>query len=51
MPPLWVFCLSAYFTYDASCAMLNNDWTPLTVGIVSWCHCYSGCWITSLSFG
>jgi len=25
------FCLPPYFTHDASCIMLNIDWTPLFV--------------------
>jgi len=28
-PPLWVFLSSPYFTHDASCIMLNIDWTSL----------------------
>ena len=28
-PPVWVFCLPPYFAHDASCVMLNIDWTPL----------------------
>ena len=27
--PFWVFCLPPYFAHDASCVMLNIDWTPL----------------------
>ena len=29
IPPLWVFCLPSYSAHDASCVILNTDWTPL----------------------
>ena len=29
IPPFWVFCIPPYFAHDASCVMLNIDWTPL----------------------
>ena len=29
--PFWVFAPPPYFTHDASCIMLNIDWTPLLV--------------------
>ena len=31
--PPWVFCLPPYITHDASCIMLNIDWTPLVATV------------------
>ena len=33
--PTLGFCLAPYFTHDASCVMLNTDWTPLGIFILA----------------